>query len=308
MSAAPAAAPATTTPNNSNAVSFADQLAQAVATHWGHQGREAARQKSGMANQMEQKWNEWKPKIMEYALGGFTNPWFRFRFAHMTYYTPTLDDVLAALPAELKAFQEKGELTVKQCDLGYTDQFEVQFKYKDLATEKYNAMKESGAWPAARMEDRIESMKRRIEWDDDEAQTHKRFQALEGTEWCMKRDSDKKIYYEKKGTFTKKTEWPETQIGKPEPEHAALDPARVLAKAKEMAQAEAREEAAAAQRVQQQLQEQRLHAARQRAQQAQQRQQAQQKAQQAARANGATTPPPPAGEEVSVKTEPEPVD
>ena len=256
MSDAPVAAPAATSsvaPGNSGAVPFAEELAQAVATHWGHQGREAARQKSGMAKVIEEKWKEWSPKIMDYARGGYTNPWFRFRFSHMTYYTPTLEDVVANLPAELKALHEAEQLTVVKADVGYTDQFEFQFKYKDLATQKYNDMRERGAWPAVRMEDRIESMKRKIEWDDDEARTRKRFEALEGTEWRMKRDSDKKVYYEKKGTFTKRTDWPETQIEKPEPEHAALDPAKVLKKAKEMAQAEAREEALAAQQVQQQM-------------------------------------------------------
>ena len=305
MSAAPAAAPApapAVAPGNSNGVPFAEELAQAVATHWGHQGREAARQKSGMAKEMEQKWKEWKPAIMDYARGGYTNPWFRFRFTHMTYYTPTLDDVMAILPAELKALHEAEQVTVTKCDIGYNDQFQFTFKYKDLATQKYNAMKERGAWPAVRMEDRIESMKRRIEWDDDEVQTRKRFEALEGTEWCMKRDSDKKVYYEKKGTFTKRNEWPETQISKPDPEHTPLDPDKVLEKAKAMAKKEAHEEALAAQRVQQQLQQQREQVRK------AQQEQAQQQQMQQRRANGATTPPPPAEKTASVKVEPEPVD
>ena len=315
MSAAPVAASASNSaaaPNNSNATSFVDQLAQAVATHWGHQGREAARQKSGIAKFIEDRWKEWSPKILEYARTGYTNPWFRFRFTHFTYYTPTLEDVVDNLPAELKTLHESGQLIVLKADVGYTDQFEFQFKYKDLATQKYNDMKERGAWPAVRMEDRIESMKRKLEWDDDEARIHKRFQALEGTEWCMKRDKDKKLYYEKKGSGTKRDDWPETQVGKPDPEHTPLDPAKVLEKAKEMAKKEAREEAAAAQRVQEQLQQQRqqVQLAQQQAQQQMQAQveRASQKITAHARANGAVTPPPPAEHTATVKLEPEPVD
>ena len=165
---------------------FAEAFANRAAHRLGLDARWGAERKSRIAEEIAAHWKTWRVKLLPYADDGSRDCYFQFPFKRTTHYTPTLQDVLDNLPAEMKAMHDAKQLTVRQTDIGYNCHFQYRFDLTKLVHQKVEQMKATEQWPTATAEDKKRLCEKWIESDDDHELECSQVKALKAAGWTMK--------------------------------------------------------------------------------------------------------------------------
>lgn len=174
--------------NSGDDFDFAEAFTNRAAHRLGIDVHYGELRKAMIPAQIQGQWQKWRVSLLKYADERERDCYFRFPFTRNVYYTPTLQDVVDGMPAEMKKLHDANRLTVKKTDIGFPCQFQFNFDLTDLIDNKVEQMRATQQWPTTTDEDKKEICKRWLEADDDHELLCKKVHALKSAGWTMKHD------------------------------------------------------------------------------------------------------------------------